>query len=69
MFSIVGLGSFGLTLVPDGVLGGLDLGPGVLLYPGQGCGSSHLGPFGGSMAVVSGTGAALHHLGLGTTAS
>lgn len=52
-----------LTLVPDGILRGVDLRPILLPNPGQSCGSGHLGSFTGSMAVMFGTGAALHHLG------
>lgn len=57
-----------LTLVPDGVLGGVDLRLLPLLDPGQGCSSCPLGSFSRSMAIILGTGAALHHIGLGTTA-
>lgn len=56
-----------LTLVPDGVLRGVDLRPRMLLNPGQGCSSSPLGSFTGSMAIILGTGAALHPFGLRTT--
>lgn len=56
-----------LTLVPDGVLRGVDLRPLMLLNPGQGCGSSPLGSLTGSMAIILGTGAALHHHGVITT--
>lgn len=56
----------GPTLVPDGILRGVDLRPLVLFNPGQSCSSSHLGSFTGSMAVLLGTGATLHHLGLTT---
>lgn len=57
-----------LTLVPDGVLRGVDLRLRLLLDPGQGCSSCPLGSFGGSMAIILGTGTALHHIGPGTTA-
>lgn len=52
-----------LTLVPDGVLRGVDLRP--LLDPGEGCGSGPLGSFAGSMSNVLRSRAALHLIGLG----
>lgn len=57
----------GLTLVPDGVLGGVDLWLLMLLNPGQSCSSSSLGSFTGNMTIILGTGAALNHLLLLTT--
>ncbi|KAG7233968.1 hypothetical protein INR49_028682 [Caranx melampygus] len=54
-----------LTLVPDGVLRGVDLRPGPLLDPGQSCGSSSLCSFAGSMAILFATGAALQRLRFG----
>lgn len=54
-----------LTLVPDGVLRGVDLRPRLLLDPGQGCGSGPLGSFAGGMSNVLRSRAALHLIGLG----
>lgn len=54
-----------LTLVPDGILRRVDLGSLVLFNPGQGRGSSPLGPFAGSIAVVLDVGAALDALSFG----
>lgn len=54
-----------LTMVPDGVLGGVDLWPLPLLNPGQGCGSGPLGSFTGPMTLVLGAGAALRRRFLG----
>lgn len=52
-----------LTLVPDGVLRGVDLRPRLLLDPGQSCGSGPLGSFAGSMSNVLRSRAALHLIG------
>lgn len=48
-----------LTLVPDGVLRGVNLRPLMLLNPGQGCSSSPLGSLAGGIAIITGPGAAL----------
>lgn len=58
-----------LTLVPDGVLRGVNLGPLKLLNPGQGCSSSPLGSFAGSIAIIPGPGAALRCCSVGLDAA
>lgn len=64
---IVIMTSGGLTLVPDGVMRGVDLWPRTLLYPGQSCSTGHLSSFTGRMAIILGNGAALHLIRLGAT--
>lgn len=58
-----------LTLVPDGVLRGVNLRPLKLLNPGQGCGSSPLGSFAGGIAIIPGPGAALRCCSVGLGAA
>lgn len=58
-----------LTLVPDGVLRGVDLRPRPLLDPGQSCSSGPLGSFTGSIPKVLCSRAALHLIGLGAAVS
>lgn len=48
-----------LTLVPNGVLRGVNLRSLKMLNPGQGCSSSPLGSFAGGIAIILGPGAAL----------
>lgn len=59
----------GLTLVPDGVLRGVDLRPRPLVDPGQSCSSGPLGSFTGSMPNVLRSRAALHFIGLAAAVS